>query len=112
MLQSWHALKLQLGQKQPSGGAERPAPCAASRGRWRRPLLSSPPSAAAGPRPRDFDPERPRPERPPSPAHFAAARVWGMRAWWLQVAADQLPVGERGEARGRQPRPEMARLRS
>lgn len=32
MLQSWHALKLQVGQKQPSRGAERAALSAASRG--------------------------------------------------------------------------------
>ncbi|XP_046535029.1 uncharacterized protein LOC124248700 [Equus quagga] len=47
------------------------------------------------------------PGETPSPAHFAAALEWGMRARWLQVAAEQLPGGERGEARGRQPRPEI-----
>lgn len=65
MLQSWHALKLQLGQKRPSGGARRAARCAASSGCWRLSLLSSQPSAAAGPRPRDAGPGRARPDRPP-----------------------------------------------
>lgn len=93
MLQSWHALKLQLRQKRPSAGAGRAARCAVSLGCWRRLLLSSPTSAVAGPRPRDPGPGRASRQRPQS-CHFAAAPVWGMRARWLQVAAEQLPVGE------------------
>ena len=112
MLQSWQALKLQLGQNRPSRRVVRAAPCAASPSTWGRPPLSSPPGAAAGPRLRDSGSGRARPgETPPtpSPAPFAAALVQGMRARQLQVtAAEQLPVGERGEARGRQPRPEVS----
>lgn len=61
VLQTWQALKLQLGQKRPSGGAGRGAPCAASPGGWGRSPLSSPPSAAARPRPQDSGPRRARP---------------------------------------------------
>lgn len=108
MLQSWHALKLQLGQKRPSGGAGRAAPCAASPGCWKLPLpqlaaLSRGGTSAPGLRPWALSSGE-----TPSPAHFASARVWGMRAWWLQVAAEQLPVGEPGDARRRQPRPEVS----
>nr|XP_035958963.1 uncharacterized protein LOC118542665 [Halichoerus grypus] len=106
VLQSWHALKTATRTETTRRRSGRAAPCAASPGCWRRPLHSSQPSAAAGPRPRDSGPGRARPGETPSPAHFAAAPVWGMRARWLQVAAEQLPVGERGEARGRQLRPE------
>ena len=65
MLQSWHALKLQLGQKQPGGGAGRAAPCAASSGCWRPLPLSSKAVGAAGPRPRDSGTGRFHRERPP-----------------------------------------------
>lgn len=85
----------------------RPARGAASPGWWRRLPLSSRPRAAAGPRPWTPNPARSLREAP-GLADFSAAGVWGMRAWWFQVAAKQLPVGERGEARGRQPRPEVS----
>lgn len=66
MLQTWQALKLQLGQKRPSGGAGRGAPCATSLGDWGR----SPPSAAALPRPRDSGPGRARPVETSQPYAF------------------------------------------
>lgn len=66
VLQTWQALKLQLGQKRPSGGAGRGAPCAASLGGWGR----SQPSAAAGPRPLDSGPGRARPVETSQPYAF------------------------------------------
>ena len=66
VLQTWQALKLQLGQKRPSGGAGRGAPCATSLGDWGR----SPPSAAALPRPRDSGPGRARPVETSQPYAF------------------------------------------
>lgn len=67
MLQSWQALKLQLGQKRPSRGVVRAAPCAASPSGWGRQPLSSPPGAAAGPRPQDSGSGRARPGETPPP---------------------------------------------
>lgn len=105
MLQSWHALKLQLGQKRPRGGARAAggsatAPLAAQRRGWDLGSGGLQPWARSSG-------ETPPP--PPSPvlriSHLA--RVWGMRAWWLQGAAE-LIVGEPGEARRRQPRPEVS----
>lgn len=105
MLQSWHALKLQLGRKRPGGGARRAAQHPRAGGGGYR-------SARGRARRRDLGPglrTRARSLREaPGLADFSAAGVWGMRAWWFQVAAKQLPVGERGEARGRQPRPEVS----
>ncbi|XP_015426004.1 PREDICTED: uncharacterized protein LOC102761440 [Myotis davidii] len=75
------------------------APGAASPGGRRWLPLSSPPFAAAGPRPSDSGPGRTGLRRPGF-AHFTAALLRGMRAWWLQVAAEQLPVGEPGERGG------------
>lgn len=64
-------------------------------------------TSAPGLRPRGLRPRRPG--ETPSPAHFAAALVRGMRARWPRVAAEQLRARERrGEARGRQPRPEVS----
>lgn len=58
----------------------------------------------------DSDPGRAGCQDPPLAdlAHFTAALGWGMRARWPQVAAEQLLEGERSEARGRQPRPEVS----
>ena len=109
LLQTWQALKLQLGQKRPSGGAGRGAPCAASPGGWGRSPLSSPPSAAARPRPQDSGPGRARPvetsqpyaSRSGSGAGNASAPAPGHRR-------EAATCRKGGEKRGRQPRPEVS----
>lgn len=109
MLQSWHALKLQVGQKQPSRGAGR-----AGRAGRSIPALLKVAETQAYSHISTLDPD-PRARLPPRHP-FSLLRIsqlqlaWGMRApWWLSSGRPEAAAGGRAsrEVRGREPGPEV-----